>query len=158
MLTISSIGILLGLISLIMASELRWITLIGTVAGGTTQDDSVATFRNESAEELDLIVISESHTTLLMNAAESSTLELSKSPTASSRVDQDGTYRHSTTMRGPSGTATIVEGGEYVNRSTRYDDGEVTLESQEAVFVNVLSTSAVSTLFEYNIGFRFGSD
>lgn len=155
MLTISSIGILVGLIALIMASELRWITLIGTVAAGGTSSDADATFRNETGEILSIIMVQEAHTISNVAPEENGTFELSKSPTQASRVDQDGTFRISASMKGVGVTATAVDGGHFWNRVTRYDDGEVTLEPQEALFVNTQSSSDIALFFEYNIGFRF---
>jgi len=144
----------IGLIGLIMASELRWITLIGTVAAGTTSSDSDATFRNETSEVMDIIIIQEAHTASNMAPEENATFEISKSPTQASRVDQDGTFRKATSIKG-TGNVTTVDGAESWNMNTRYDDGEVTLEPQEALFVNTQSASDVALFFEYNIGYRF---
>jgi len=145
----------IGLIGLIMATELRWITLIGTMAAGTTSTDNMATFRNETSETLDIIMVQEAHTGSNFAPEDNLTLELSKSPTQATRVDQDGTFRIASSMKGGGTGATPVDGGEFWNRVTRYDDGEVTLEPQESLHVNGQSSSDVAGFFEYNIGFRF---
>lgn len=140
---------------LIMGDELRAVTLTGALAAGTTDFDKQSTFTNETNDLIHIKQVIEAHDGNLFAPGESVMLELSKSPTRASVVDDDRTFRLPTRARGNVAGASADEGGIQINKNTRFARGEFTLEPNESVYVNASKSSGPACIYEYVLQYEF---
>ncbi len=145
---------LVAILFLILAAELRQEILAATIAGGVTQSDSAAEFRNDSSGFIFVRKIHAAHSANTMASAESVSIEISKSPTITSTVNNNPFYTILYRMQKMSGDA--VDSGDRVNRTISYGMGQLVLEPNESLFVNVLKSSdpVASVFFEIEYEFR----
>lgn len=140
-----------------MADELRWETLAGTIADGTTASNSAAEFRNDASRLLHIRTILYDH---LFNTAandERGTAEISKSPVIASFTNNNVffAYGQSVGITGGTTGAALDDVAVFVNGGHNFGKGQLTLEPNESLFVNVSKTSGGIWSFQYQIGYHY---
>ncbi len=136
-----------------MAQELRQEILAGTVLAAATQSDSISEFRNETNG---FISIRKSHGTVSANAmasAESASVELSKSPTVASTVNNNPFFTVNYRLQKMSGDA--VDSGDRVNRTISWGRGQLVLEPNESLFVNAIKSADPVVSFFFELEYEF---
>ncbi len=136
-----------------MAQELRQEILAGTVAGGITQSDSIVEFRNETNGFISIRKIHKAISANTMASAESVSVEISKSPTVASTVNNNPFWTVNTRLQKLSGDT--VDSGDRVNGTSSWGRGQLILEPNESVFVNVLKSSDPVVSFFYELEYEF---
>jgi len=135
-----------------MAKELRQETLKGNVADATTAANSDAEFRNDSSA---IIHIRKIHYTHIYHTAaidERALVELSKSPTIASLVNNGVFYTYPQQV---GGGGAVGDSTGSVNGGTTYGKGQLTLEPNESLFVNASKTSGGGLAYIYVIEYEF---
>ncbi len=138
-----------------MAEELRWETLFGELADGQTSSNSISEFRNETDEDMFIRHVRESHSVKTAGPGEDSVIELTKANALVSDTDNTPFYVMSTEMGMPSAGATPVDGDVVENKTTLYAKGQVVLEPNESLFVNIRKSSGGLVQYRYNLGYHF---
>ncbi len=136
-----------------MANELRQEHLVGSHAGGSTTSDAIAEFRNDSSG---MISIRKIHSAIFANtmaSTESALMEISKSPTQATNVNNNPFWAIPTRLQKGSGDA--VDSGAFSNRTVSYGKGQLVLEPNESLFVNSLKSSDPVVSFIYTIEYEF---
>jgi len=136
-----------------MAQELRQEILAATVAGGVTQSDSVAEFRNDTNGMISMRKIHKAISANAMASAESASVEISKSPTVASTVNNNPFFTILTRLQKMSGDA--VDSGDRVNGTSSWGRGQLVLEPNESLFVNVLKSSDPVVSIHYELEYEF---
>lgn len=151
---ILAVGLALAaILLLILAAELRQEILTGIVAGGVTQSDSAVEFRNDSSGFIAIRKIHAAHSASAMASAESVSIEISKSPTVASTVNNNPFYTVLYRLQKMSGDT--VDSGDRVNRTISYGRGQLMLEPNESLFVNVLKSSDPVVSFFFELEYEF---
>ncbi len=135
-----------------MAKELRQETLKGNVADGVTSASSDSEFRNDSSA---LIHIRKIHYTHIFHTAaidERALVELSKSPTIASLVNNGVFYTYPQQV---GGGGAVGDSTGSINGGTTYGKGQLTLEPNESLFVNASKTSGGGLAYIYVIEYEF---
>ncbi len=136
-----------------MAQELRQEILAGTVAGATTQADSISEFRNDTNG---FISIRKNHATISANtmaSAESASVEISKSPTVASTVNNNPFFTVNYRLQKMSGDA--VDSGDRVNRTISWGRGQLVLEPNESLFINCIKSADPVVSFFFELEYEF---
>ncbi len=136
-----------------MAQELRQEILAGNVAGGVTQSDSIVEFRNDTNGFISIRKIHKAISCNAMASAESASVEISKSPTVASTVTNNPFWTINTRLQKMSGDT--VDSGDRVNGTSSWGRGQLILEPNESVFVNVLKSSDPVVTFFYELEYEF---
>lgn len=144
---------LLAILFLILAAELRQEILTGSIAGGITQSDAAAEFRNDSSGMIWMRKIHAAHSANAMASAESASIEISKSPTVTSTTNNNPFYTILYRLQKMSGDT--VDSGDRVNRTISYGKGQLVLEPNESLFVNVLKSSDPVVSFFFELEYEF---
>ncbi len=143
----------LGILLVLLAAELRQEILTASIAGAVTQSDSAAEFRNDSSGFIWIRKIHAAHSANTMASAESASIEISKSPTVTSTVNNNPFYTILYRLQKMSGDA--VDSGDRVNRTISYGKGQLVLEPNESLFVNVLKSSDPVVTFFFELEYEF---
>lgn len=144
---------IVGLLLVLLAAELRQEILTGTVAGGVTQSDSISEFRNDSSGMITMRKIHAAHSMNTAASAESASIEISKSPTVASTTNNNPFYTVLYRLQKMSGDT--VDSGDRVNRTISYGRGQLVLEPNESLFVNVLKSSDPVVSFFFELEYEF---
>ncbi len=136
-----------------MAQELRQEILAGNVAGGITQSDSIVEFRNDTNGFISIRKIHKAISANTMSSAESASVEISKSPTVASTVNNNPFWTVNTRLQKGAGDA--VDSGDRVNGTSSWGRGQLILEPNESIFVNVLKSSDPVVTFFYEVEYEF---
>lgn len=139
-----------------MADELRWEHLVTTVADGTTASNSAAEFRNDSSKIIHIRHIGYNHDIQNAENDERGTVEISKSPTFASSTNNNVFFAKSQTIAvsATTGAATDDSSNSEIGRDS-FGQGQLTLEPNESLFMNVSKTSGGAILGRYHIGYHF---
>ncbi len=151
MISVAVLLALFGLVLTLLAAELRQEILRASVTAASS--DSVSEFRNDSSG---MIALRKIHIAIFCNAlasAESATIEISKSPSFASTVNNNPFWTIPTVLQKQSGDA--VDSGDRVNRTISYGRGQLVLEPNESVFVNVLKSADPVVTFNYELEYEF---
>ncbi len=135
-----------------MAAELRQEILKGNVADGTAAASADSEFRNDSSA---IIHIRKIHYTHLYHTAaidERGLVELSKSPTVASLTPNNVFYTYPQQV---GGGGAVGDSSGTINGGTTYGKGQLTLEPNESLFVNVSKTSGGGLAYIYVIEYEF---
>jgi len=140
-----------------MADELRWETLAGTIADGTTASNSAAEFRNDASRMLSVRTILYDNA---LNAAandERGTGEISKSPVIASFTNNNVFFAYGQSLGVHGGTtgAALDDVSMFATGGHNFGKGQLTLEPNESLFVNVSKTSGGTWAFQYQIGYHY---
>ncbi len=135
-----------------MAAELRTEILAGNVADGTTASNSDSEFRNDSSGLIHIRKITYAHTYTTAAVNETGLVEISKSPTIVSTVNNGVFWTFPQQVTG--GNAAADAAGVF-NGSTSYGKGQLTLEPNESLFVNVSKASGGVMSYRYVIEYEF---
>lgn len=140
-----------------MAQELRHETLTATVADGVTSSNSAAEFRNDSSRDIMIREIVYAHA--LSGAAndENALVEIGKSPTQASLTNNQVFYNFPQQLNIAAGTtgSGADDVGTSRNGGKNWERGQLTLEPNESLFVNVTKTTGGAIRFRYVIGYEF---
>ncbi len=136
-----------------MAQELRQEILAATIAGGVTQSDSVAEFRNDTNGFISVRKVHKAISGNTFASTESASVELSKSPTVASNVNNNPFFTLLTRLQKLSGDA--VDSGDRVNGTSSWGRGQLILEPNESLFVNVLKSSDPVLSIHYELEYEF---
>ncbi len=140
-----------------MADELRWETIAATGADGTTASNAAAEFRNDSSQTLHVrtILFDHSFTTAANN--EQDTVEISKSPVIASFTNNNVFfgYPHSLGVAGGTTGAALDDVAVTGSGGRNFGKGQLTLEPNESLFVNISKTSGGISFVAYNIGYHY---
>ncbi len=144
---------ILGILLVLLAAELRQEILTASVAGAVTQSDAAAEFRNDSSGMISIRKVHAAHSANTMASAESASIEISKSPTVASTTNNNPFYTVLYRLQKMSGDA--VDSGDRVNRTISYGRGQLVLEPNESLFVNVLKSSDPVVTFFFELEYEF---
>ncbi len=144
---------ILGIILVLLAVELRQEILAGTVAAAATQSDSISEFRNDTSGMISIRKIHAALSANTMASAESVSVEISKSPTVASTVNNNPFWTINYRLQKMSGDA--VDSGDRVNRTISYGRGQLVLEPNESVFVNSIKSADPVVSFCFEIEYEF---
>lgn len=136
-----------------MAKELRQEILTGSVADGTTSSSAAAEFRNDSSSIIHIRKIHYAHLVSAAGLDENGIVELSKSPTIATLTNNNVFYTYP--QRVDSGATSANDTGNAKNGGTTYGKGQLTLEPNESLFVNVSKASGGILTFTYIIEYEF---
>ncbi len=139
-----------------MADELRWEHLVTSVADGTLTSNSAAEFRNDSSKIIHIRHIGYNHTYQNAENDESGTAEISKSPVFASSTNNNVFFAKSQTVAVSATTGAAVDDTTGAkNGQMAFGQGQLTLEPNESLFLNVSKTSGGAMLARYHIGYHF---
>jgi len=138
----------------LMAEELRYDLINGSVADGTTSADADGVHRNQSGEERSVRSL---HIDLQLTAAgpgEDARFELSKqgSKQAGAIDGNEVGFTMPISISMPSTGATPSDGDISSNHTFLFAKGQLTLEDGEALFVNITKSTGGSILYNVLIG------
>lgn len=142
----------------VFAVELRWEVLNVQTADGTTSANSAAEFRNDSSRTMHIRIIT---VTMQLDTAandETGLIEISKSPTLAINTNNNVFYTWPTFLGVSGGTtgAALDDVSFFENKVIKYGKGQLTLEPNESLFVNVSKSSGGTVQSRYVIGYQFG--
>ena len=136
-----------------MAKELRHETLFGSSGGSGTSFDSASEFRNDSSQIIHIREISYAHRMISSDANEHAHIEISKSPVIASQTENNVFFTYPQILaQEPDASA---GGAKQANGGRKYGRGQLTLEPNESLFVNIEKSTAVTTKHCYVIGYEF---
>ncbi len=140
-----------------MGSELRFEALVGNVADATTQSNSVSEFRNDSSRTLHIRDIRWTHIYATHEAEESGLIEISKSPTVASLVNNGVFFSLPVRCGGLGATtgAAVDDQSSPTNGGWKYGRGQLTLEPNESLFVNCIKSSGGIMSYDWIIGYHY---
>jgi len=139
-----------------MAAELRWELMRSVVADGTTSASADAEFRNDSNGMLHIrhLDIDADLTTAAAN--EGALVEVSKAPVLQSETNNSPFFATPLAVRCPPNTSTTpVDGSMQRSKVLRFARGQLVLEPNESVFINVTKTSGGAVITRVNLGYEF---
>ena len=137
-----------------MADELRWETLLVDVADGVTASDAGATFTNTTKDDIFIRRIHRALRTAAAGPNEIMTSQLSKQGSFQSINGQSG-FNLTDEVGTPASGATPTDGTTTFNATELYARGQLKLEPNETVFVNVTKSSGGASRSRYEIGYHF---
>lgn len=152
-------AVAIAIILLIMlARELRHEVLTGTIADGTTASNSAAEFRNDSAGMIHIRGLDYDHTYGTAENDESATVEITKAPSFQSGTNNSPFFAWPQTVSIESGTtgAALDDVSVSIQGGKRWGRGQLTLEPNESLFVNVLKNTGGALSFLFVIEYEFG--
>lgn len=137
-----------------MARELRHETLAPTNV--TVDTNSAAEFRNDSASMIHIRGIDYAHKMITAENDESMTVEISKAPTLQSNTPNSPffNYPQSVGITATTGAA-LDDSTAAVNGSKRWGRGQLTLEPNESLFVNIDVAGTPSANVLYVLEYEF---
>lgn len=140
-----------------MADELRWEGLTGVVADGTTTSDAAAEFRNRTNGMIHIRDMRPSHQFKTAQADELAEIELSKAPTYQGSTNNSPffAFRQILEIWATTGAAVDDSAARSSEVGMLKGKGQLTLEPNESVFVNVLKSAGGAVRFRYAIGYEF---
>lgn len=138
----------------LMAQELRHELLNITVADGTTASNSAAEFRNDSASMAFIRGLDYAHTLSTAGPNEVGQAEISKSPTLQQETNNSPFFVWPQTLA--ANTDVALDSNMSINGSKRYGRGQLSLEPNESLFVNIFKSSGGSFAVRYVIEYEFG--
>ncbi len=136
-----------------MASELRHETLFDTGADGVLVVSAGAEFRNDSSQMIHIREIEYNHGLATAGPNEGGSVELSKSPVFAGNTNNNVFFTMGQQLRLPTDVA--LDSGMGVNGKSKYGRGQVTLEPNESLFINMDKTSGGVLNARYNIRYHF---
>lgn len=136
-----------------MAEELTWETISGFLGDGTASGNSVNTFRNETSRKMFIRRIRSDLSVTAAALLEQAEFELSKSPAKTVLNTVSTTVFWAITRTLAAGAATDNDVGTV--DVDLYAKGQLTLEPNEAIFVNIVKASGGAAIFHYQIGYHF---
>ncbi len=138
-----------------MADELRWEQMFSTVADGVTTADADSSFVNESSETMFIRKLFINQQIAVADPAEFADLQISKSRTTRLTVDNDPGFSITNSVMMESTGATAVDGSKADNRTIQFAKGELTLEPNEGIFLNVSKSSGGVSNNRVLVGYHF---
>ncbi len=142
-----------GPLLIILAQELRQEILAGTVLAAATQSDSISEFRNDTNGFISIRKIHAAMSANTMASGESVSIEISKSPTVASTVNNNPFWTINFRMQKASGDA--VDSGAQINRTISWGRGQLVLEPNESVFVNSIKSADPVASFFFELEYEF---
>ncbi len=136
-----------------MAKELRHETLFGTVNDGTTASNSAAEFRNDSSAIIHIRKIGYAHGYFTAGLDEDGSVEISKSPTLAGLTNNGPFYSYLQRLAAAAGVA--ADSSRSFNGGQTFGKGQLTLEPNESLFVNVIKDTGGALGFTYQIAYEF---
>jgi len=136
-----------------MAKELRHETLFGTVNDGTTASNSVAEFRNDSSAIIHIRKVTYAHGYFTAGLDEDGSVEISKSPTLAGLTNNGPFFSWLQRVGGQPGVA--ADSSKSFNGGQTWGKGQLTLEPNESLFVNVIKDTGGALGFTYQISYEF---
>ncbi len=140
-----------------MADELRYENLFDTGADGTTAVNAGAEFRNDSSQILHIRSIDWAHILVTAENNETAFVEISKSPVFSSNTNNNVFYSLFQQLGITGGTtgAAVDDVATVANGGRKYGRGQLTLEPNESLFVNIAKTSGGTLNAHYMIAYHY---
>jgi len=139
----------------VLATELTWFHVFATIADGTTSQDNVARYTNQTRAKAHIIKILENHAFTAAAAAESFNTQLAKQNTFAN-TDGDREFRLGATLVTPPNTSTTpVDGGVFVKEQTNFLRGQMTVDFGDSLFLNQTKTSGGLGTSSYWIGLEY---
>ncbi len=141
----------------VLAAELRHELLTAQIADGTTSADSNSEFRNDSSRMMHIREINYSHRYGTFQADEVGQCEISKSPTFASVTNNNVFFTYLQRVGGLAGTtgAASDDHAQSINGGFKWARGQLTLEPNESLFVNVSKSSGGFMNYHYRIGYHY---
>lgn len=140
-----------------MADELRWEAMVVSVPDGTTLENAGSTFRNTTDATMFIRKVRINATMSGASPNETCTFQWSKSRTIVLGNNEPG-LNIQTQLAMPSQTFNASppeDGALAINQLLQFAKGEITLEPNEAVFVNTTKTSGGAADATHNVGYHF---
>lgn len=140
-----------------MADELRWEGLSVVVSDGTTSSDAAAEFRNRTNGMIHLRDVRPSHQYKGVENDELAEIELSKAPTYQGATNNSPFFSFRQLMAVSTTTGAAVDDGATHSSEVGMlkGKGQLTLEPNESVFVNVSKSSGGTVRARYMLGYEF---
>ena len=138
-----------------MADELRQEILTGSLADGSTSSNALSEFRNDSSTIIFIRKLYFDNQITTAAPDERTLCEISKSPTIASLTNNNVFFTFPQALNMPSTGATPVDGATQANGTQSYGKGQLTLEPNESLFVNISKTSGGIASFRYVIHYHF---
>jgi len=143
-----------------MASELRHETLFDTGGDGVVAVSAGAEFRNDSSQIIHIRGLSWNHNLASAAINEGGAVELSKSPVIATNTNNNVFFTEPQEIRmdngdGVTATQTAGDSGKAENGREKYGRGQLTLEPNESLFVNIAKSSGGIINARYNIRYHF---
>ncbi len=136
-----------------MAQELRWETLAVIVADTVSASNAAAEFRNDSSQTLSIREIDGGAYMVTAAIDEHGHGEISKSPTYAAQTNNNVFF---TKQWNVAAVGQAADGSSaQPARTGKYGRGQLTLEPNESLFLNVSKTSGGSFRFDVQIGYEF---
>lgn len=135
-----------------MAQELRTEILAVTTADGTTTSNAAAEFRNDSSTIISIRGLNMTHELQTAAINEHAHAEISKSPTFASNTNNNVFFTRRVNAAARGGAA---DGASDESDKDKFGKGQVTLEPNESLFVNVSKTSGGASEFRAVIDYEF---
>lgn len=140
-----------------MAKELRHEVLRGLIADGTVTSNAAAQFRNDSAGMLHIRGIDYTHLLATAEADEQAIAEISKAPVLQSGTNNSPFFAWPQRVASAGSTtgAAVDDASWAENGAKRWGRGQLTLEPNETLFVNVFKSTGGNFTFIYVIEYEF---
>ncbi len=134
-----------------MADELLWENLIAAVADGTSNSNSAAEFRNDSSRTMHIRTIFAALQFVTAALNEDGVAELSKSPVLGITTNNGVFFTFPIFI----GRGVTGDGSEDRHIGRNFGVGQLTLEPNESLFINMSKTSGGDLTAAFEIGFHF---
>ncbi len=138
-----------------MAVELRWEVLFANVADGTSASNAAAEFRNESKDDLFVRRIFEAHEGTALAEGEGANIELSKANAIVMSTNNSPFFSLPSRISYQGGDIATDIGRITYNARTGFAKGEIVLENNESLFVNITKTSGGNINAGFTLGYHF---
>lgn len=136
-----------------MAQELRHETLVGAVVDGTTSSPAEQEFRNRTAGIIHVRGVDYAHMITTAGVNEGAQIEVSKAPVIQMETAASPFFTYPQRIR--HATAVALDGNTAINGGKRWGRGQLTLEPNEALFVNITKTSGGTLTTTHTIEYEF---
>lgn len=140
-----------------MASELRWEVLFDTGTDGVTTVSAGAEFRNDSSQLIHIREITWANSLETGANDENGLAEISKSPVLAVETANNVFFTLPTFLGVSAGTTGT--GAQdvtfFTNGGRKYGRGQLTLEPNESLFVNIKKTSGGKVNARFSLGYHF---
>lgn len=146
-----SIGLITALVS-VMATKLFWHTVYHTVADGTTLGNNGARYRNETGDDVHVIIIERAAQLTAAAPGEDATFQLSTQNTYNNTGDGETEFRKSMNVSAGATGATPSDGDFAKEDVLKYLRGQVTLENGEALYSSINKSSGGAAIIRYQLG------
>lgn len=135
-----------------MSQEGRHESLSNTVADGTTASNSVSEFRNDSSGFIHIRGATYAHQLRTAQVNEQGQIELSKSPVMAATTNNNVFF---TWMQSIASNGGAADDTSAINGGRKWGRGQLVLEPNESLFVNVTKTSGGIIVFSYVLEYEF---